>query len=103
MRVIKQALPLSWMWFTIIWALKAIIYRILDLISPKYQTPWGMSLNFDDSWCDEVRNFFFQNAMMWFRDFHIDGLRLDAVHAIKDLSAKHFLKELAEETELLSR
>ena len=68
----------------------------------KYQTPWGKALNFDDAWCDHVRNFFIQNALMWFRDFHIDGLRLDAVHAIKDLSAKHFLKELTEETERLS-
>jgi maltooligosyltrehalose trehalohydrolase len=68
----------------------------------KYHTPWGMALNFDDAWCDGVRNFFFQNALMWLRDFHIDGLRLDAVHAIKDLSAKHFLKELVEETEKLS-
>jgi maltooligosyltrehalose trehalohydrolase len=68
----------------------------------KYHTPWGMALNFDDAWCDGVRNFFIQNALMWFRDFHIDALRLDAVHAIKDLSAKHILKELVEETEKLS-
>jgi maltooligosyltrehalose trehalohydrolase len=68
----------------------------------KYHTPWGMALNFDDAWCDGVRNFFIQNVLMWFRDFHIDALRLDAVHAIKDLSANHILKEMVEETERLS-
>lgn len=68
----------------------------------KYKTPWGQALNFDDAYCDEVRNFFIQNAMMWFEDFHIDGLRLDAVHAIKDLSPHHFIRQLAEETARLS-
>lgn len=62
----------------------------------KYQTPWGSALNFDDKNCDGVRNFFIQNALMWFREYHIDALRLDAVHAIMDFSAKHFLLELAE-------
>lgn len=60
----------------------------------KYQTPWGNAINFDDAGCDEVRRYFIQNALMWFRDFHIDALRLDAVHAIKDFSPVHFLKEL---------
>lgn len=68
----------------------------------KYNTPWGQALNFDDAWCDGVRNFFLQNALMWLRDFHVDGLRLDAVHAIKDLSAHHFLELLSEETDRLS-
>ncbi|WP_443945969.1 malto-oligosyltrehalose trehalohydrolase [Pedobacter sp. AW1-32] len=60
----------------------------------KYHTPWGDAINFDDSGADGVRNFYLENALMWLRDFHIDGLRLDAVHAIKDFSAKHFLEEL---------
>lgn len=60
----------------------------------KYNTPWGNAINFDDAWCDGVRNYFIENALMWLRDFHIDALRLDAVHAIKDLSAVHFLREL---------
>lgn len=60
----------------------------------KYQTPWGNALNFDDAWCDGVRNYFIENALMWFRDFHIDALRLDAVHAIKDFSAVHILREI---------
>lgn len=60
----------------------------------KYNTPWGDALNFDDEWCDGVRRFFIENALMWFRDFHVDALRLDAVHAIKDFSATHILQEL---------
>lgn len=60
----------------------------------KYSTPWGKAINFDDAWCDGVRHFFLENALMWFRDFHVDALRLDAVHAIKDFSAQHWLREL---------
>jgi maltooligosyltrehalose trehalohydrolase len=62
----------------------------------KYRTPWGNALNFDDSWSDEVRNFFIENALYWFRNYHIDALRLDAVHAIHDMSARPFLQELSE-------
>ncbi len=61
----------------------------------KYQTPWGLAINFDDAHSDQVRNFFIQNALMWLDEFHIDGLRLDAIHAIKDLGARHFLLELS--------
>jgi maltooligosyltrehalose trehalohydrolase len=69
----------------------------------KYMTPWGAALNFDDAHSDHVRNFFIQNAMMWLRDYHIDALRLDAVHAILDTSAKHFLQELHENKEALQQ
>ncbi|WP_374949207.1 malto-oligosyltrehalose trehalohydrolase [Mucilaginibacter sp.] len=62
----------------------------------KYHTPWGNAINFDDAQCDEVRNYFKQNVLMWFRDFHIDALRLDAVHALKDLGPKHILQEIKE-------
>jgi maltooligosyltrehalose trehalohydrolase len=62
----------------------------------KYRTPWGNAINFDDAGCDAVRDFFIENALMWFRDFHIDALRLDAVHAIKDFSPKHILQEIKE-------
>jgi maltooligosyltrehalose trehalohydrolase len=62
----------------------------------KYHTPWGNAVNFDDAHSDEVRHYFIQNALMWFRDFHIDALRMDAVHAIKDLSPKHILQEIRE-------
>jgi maltooligosyltrehalose trehalohydrolase len=62
----------------------------------KYHTPWGKAINFDDAYSDQVRAFFLQNALMWLDEFHIDGLRLDAVHAIKDMGARHFLSELSE-------
>ncbi|MGD9896339.1 MAG: malto-oligosyltrehalose trehalohydrolase [Candidatus Methylacidiphilaceae bacterium] len=60
-----------------------------------YRTPWGAAINFDDEECDEVRGYFFQNARRWFTEFHIDALRLDAIHAIHDESAFPFLEELA--------
>ncbi|WP_207428062.1 malto-oligosyltrehalose trehalohydrolase [Pedobacter sp. SYSU D00535] len=60
----------------------------------KYNTPWGNALNFDDAWCDGVRQYFIENVLMWFRDFHIDALRMDAVHAIKDFSPVHILREI---------
>jgi maltooligosyltrehalose trehalohydrolase len=62
----------------------------------KYKTPWGDAINFDDARCDAVREYYLENALMWFRDFHIDALRMDAVHAIKDFSAKHILQEIKE-------
>jgi maltooligosyltrehalose trehalohydrolase len=69
----------------------------------KYHTPWGSAINFDDAWSNGVRRYFIENALMWLRDFNIDGLRLDAVHAIKDLGAFHFLAELAQSVESLNR
>ena len=69
----------------------------------KYHTPWGKALNFDDAWCDGVREYFIENVLMWFRDFHIDALRMDAVHAIKDLSAKHIIKEISEHVDALEQ
>lgn len=68
-----------------------------------YRTPWGSAVNFDDAWSDGVRNYFLQNARLWLEDYRADALRLDAVHAIKDLSAIPFvqqLKEVASEVEL---
>jgi maltooligosyltrehalose trehalohydrolase len=67
----------------------------------KYKTPWGNAINFDDAWCDGVRQYFIENALMWFRDFHIDALRLDAVHAIRDFGPKHILQEIKEQVEAL--
>ncbi|WP_420154720.1 malto-oligosyltrehalose trehalohydrolase [Siphonobacter sp.] len=68
----------------------------------KYSTPWGDGLNFDDEHCDGVRQFFIENVLMWFRDFHIDGLRLDAVHAIRDFSPYHILQEIKQHVDALS-
>ncbi|HTE34470.1 MAG TPA: malto-oligosyltrehalose trehalohydrolase [Chryseolinea sp.] len=69
----------------------------------KYSTPWGSAMNFDDAGSDEVRRFFIENALMWFRDFHIDALRLDAVHAIRDFGPVHILKEIRQHTDQLSQ
>lgn len=69
----------------------------------KYRTPWGQAVNFDDAYSDEVRNYFIQNALHWFRDYHIDALRLDATDAIHDHSARPFLGELAETVAAFSR
>ena len=62
----------------------------------KYKTPWGSAINFDDSYSDGVRNYFVQNVLYWLENYHLDGLRLDAVHAIYDFGAKHILAEMAE-------
>lgn len=61
----------------------------------RYRTPWGTALNFDGPGSDEVRRFFIENALYWVESLHIDGLRLDAVHAVMDMSSLHFLEELA--------
>jgi maltooligosyltrehalose trehalohydrolase len=60
-----------------------------------HMTPWGPAVNLDQRGSDEVRAFIVENALMWLRDFHIDGLRLDAVHALADSRAVHLLEELA--------
>jgi maltooligosyltrehalose trehalohydrolase len=62
----------------------------------KYETFWGKAMNFDDAGCDPVREWVLQSAEGWVRDFHVDGLRLDAIHAIYDSSARPLLRELAE-------
>jgi maltooligosyltrehalose trehalohydrolase len=61
----------------------------------RYATPWGEAINFDEQDSREVRQFFIDNAAMWLQDYHFDGLRIDAVHAILDTSATHFLEALA--------
>lgn len=68
----------------------------------KYKTPWGPAVNFDDAYSDHVRNYFINNALYWFKHYHFDGLRLDAIHGIYDLSAWPFLQELAENIEEFS-
>jgi maltooligosyltrehalose trehalohydrolase len=67
-----------------------------------YATPWGRAVNYDRAGSDEVRRFVIDNALQWLRHYHLDGLRLDAVHAIIDTSATHVLAELAEEVERLA-
>jgi maltooligosyltrehalose trehalohydrolase len=67
-----------------------------------HKTPWGGAVNLEDAGSREVRRFFCDNALMWLRDFHLDGLRLDAVHAFIDRSAIHFLEQLSAEVESLA-
>jgi maltooligosyltrehalose trehalohydrolase len=68
----------------------------------RYDTPWGDALNLDDEDSDEVRRFVIDNALMWLRDFHVDGLRLDAVHALFDDRAVTLLEELSAEVNAMS-
>ncbi len=63
-------------------------------LTDRYDTPWGQAVNVDGPGADEVRRYAVENAVRWVRDFHVDGLRLDAVHAIVDTSAVHLLEEL---------
>jgi maltooligosyltrehalose trehalohydrolase len=76
-------------------------------LTDRYRTPWGPAVNFDGPGSDDVRRFFVGNARQWFRDFHIDGLRLDAVHEMVDRSARPFLADLADlaagQSEVLGR
>lgn len=71
-------------------------------LTDAHKTPWGGATNLEESGSYEVRRFFCDNARMWLTDFHLDGLRIDAVHSLVDRSAIHFLEQLAGETETLS-
>ncbi|UQN15448.1 malto-oligosyltrehalose trehalohydrolase [Gulosibacter sp. ACHW.36C] len=71
-------------------------------VSSRHQTDWGDAINLDDFDSDEVRQYIIDNALMWVTDFHVDGLRLDAVHALIDTRATHILEELANEVEARS-
>jgi maltooligosyltrehalose trehalohydrolase len=76
----------------------------LDRFGPYFagSNIWGPSLNLDGPHSDEVRRYVIDNAMMWLRDFHVDALRVDAVHALRDTRAVHLLEQLAVEVEALS-
>ncbi|MFP5351276.1 MAG: malto-oligosyltrehalose trehalohydrolase, partial [Actinomycetota bacterium] len=67
----------------------------------RYATPWGQAVNFDGPGSAAARAFFIENALMWLDDYHCDGLRIDAVHAILDTSATHILEEIAINVERL--
>src|SRR6185437_10663145 len=68
----------------------------------RHHTPWGDAINFEEAGSDQVRRFFCDNALMWMQDYHIDGLRLDAIHEMFDRSAVNFLEQLAAETQVLA-
>ena len=79
----------------------------LDAFGPyfttKYETFWGRAMNYDDAECDPVREWVLQSAESWVRDFGIDGLRLDAIHAIFDSSAEHIVEAVARRVHAVGR
>jgi maltooligosyltrehalose trehalohydrolase len=76
--------------------------KFAPYLTDKHHTPWGEAINFESAGSDEVRRFFCDNALMWMRDYHVDGLRLDAVHEFVDRSAVHFMEQLSAEVEVMS-
>ena len=76
----------------------------LDRFGPYFagSNIWGPTLNLDGPHSDEVRRYVIDNALEWLRDYHLDGLRLDAVHALRDTRATHVLEELADEVDTLA-
>src|ERR1700745_4056876 len=68
--------------------------RFGPYFTSKYETPWGDAINFDGADSDPVREWVLQSAEGWIRDYNIDGLRLDAIHAIYDSSADHIVAEI---------
>ena len=76
--------------------------KFAPYFTKKFASAWGEGINFDGADSDEVRRFFCDNALMWLRDYHFDGLRLDAVHGIVDTSAIHILEQMKMEVEKLS-
>jgi len=65
-------------------------------LTDRYKTPWGPSVNFDGPESDEVRRFVIDNALYWVTEYHMDGLRIDAIHGIFDFSARHILDDIRE-------
>jgi maltooligosyltrehalose trehalohydrolase len=76
--------------------------RFGPYLSSSARNPWGQAVNLSGADSDEVRRYIIECALRWMRDFHIDGLRLDAVHALVDTTAIHILEELAIETDALA-
>lgn len=76
--------------------------RFGPYFSKDFSTPWGPAVNLVEPWSDEVRRFVVDSALAWLRDYHLDGLRVDGVHALVDTSAVHIMEQLAREVETLS-
>jgi maltooligosyltrehalose trehalohydrolase len=64
-------------------------------LTDKHSTPWGRAINLDDARSDPVREWISQSAERWIRDFHVDGLRLDAIHALRDSNPEHIVAAIA--------
>ena len=75
--------------------------RFGPYLTDRHRTLWGEAVNLDGPGSDEVRRFLCDNAIGWLRDYHVDGLRIDAVHAFVDSSATHFLEQLSAEVDAL--
>jgi maltooligosyltrehalose trehalohydrolase len=67
-----------------------------QFFNPAHQTPWGAAINYDGEAARTVRDFFIHNALYWVEEFGFDGLRMDAIHAIRDNSGKHIVREICE-------
>ena len=67
-----------------------------QFFNPAHQTPWGAAINYDGEASRTVRDFFVQNALYWVEEYHFDGLRMDAIHAIRDDSPQHIIREVTE-------
>ncbi len=76
--------------------------RFGPYFTDRHETPWGAAVNVDDEGAFEVRRWIIDNALMWLGDFHVDALRLDAVHALEDDSPVHLLAELSRAVDALS-
>jgi maltooligosyltrehalose trehalohydrolase len=72
-------------------------------LTDQYRTPWGLAVNYDGRSSDVVREFVLDNVRMWIREYHFDGLRLDAVHAIYDFGARHILRDIKEAADAAAR
>jgi maltooligosyltrehalose trehalohydrolase len=73
------------------------------VFSQNYRTPWGDAINFDGADSDGVRRYFIENALYWLTEYHVDALRLDAIHRIIDISPRHFLADLASAVQAQAR
>jgi len=80
-----------------------VLGKFAPYYTDRYSTPWGPAVNLDGPLSDGVRDYFLANARQWFEDFHVDALRLDAVHELIDRSARPFLAELARTVEELAK
>jgi maltooligosyltrehalose trehalohydrolase len=80
----------------------AVQTRYGPYFTETYATPWGAAMNFGEAGSDEVRRYFVESAEMWLRDYHVDGLRVDAIHGIVDPTASPFLRELTQSVARLS-
>ncbi len=77
--------------------------KFAPYFTSQHKTPWGDAVNYDSDGCERVRRHVVENALYWIREYHVDGLRLDAVQTIKDDSPRHIIAELQERVQELAR